>query len=74
MALALDNQGKYDEALGIYREILNIQKRVLGEEHSSTLTIRHNMASALDRQGKAGRIMTSFNADSTKRSIRCSVV
>jgi hypothetical protein len=74
MALVLDRQGKYDEALGIYEEVLNIRERVLGAEHPSTLTTRHNMASLLDKQGIAERKMTRFNTASTKRSIRCSVV
>ncbi len=44
MASVLDRQGKYDEALRIYEEVLNIKVRVLGEEHPSTLTTRHNIA------------------------------
>ncbi len=45
-------QGKYDEALGIYQDVLSIQKRVLGEEHPDTLMTRHNMALVLGKQGK----------------------
>jgi hypothetical protein len=45
MAFLLNKQGKYDEALGIYREVLNIQECVLGTEHPDTLLTRHNMAS-----------------------------
>jgi hypothetical protein len=45
MAMALDSQGKYDEALGIYEEVLNIQERVLGAEHPDTLMTINNMAS-----------------------------
>jgi hypothetical protein len=48
MASALDSQGKYEEALGIYGEVLSIKERVLGVEHPDTLATRNNMASALD--------------------------
>jgi tetratricopeptide (TPR) repeat protein len=51
MALALYKQGKHDEALRIFEEVLNIQERVLGAEHPLTLTTRNNMALALDDQG-----------------------
>ncbi len=51
MALALYKQGKHDEALRIFEEVLNIQERVLGAEHPLTLTTRNNMALALDNQG-----------------------
>jgi tetratricopeptide (TPR) repeat protein len=43
MALVLDNQGKYEEALQAYQEVYEIEKSVLGPEHPSTLTTRHNM-------------------------------
>ncbi len=36
-------ESKYDEALVIYEEVFNIYERVLGAEHSSTLTTRRNM-------------------------------
>jgi tetratricopeptide (TPR) repeat protein len=52
MAMVLDNQGKYDEALGIQEEVLNTRERVLGAEHPDTLMTRHNMALVLGRQGK----------------------
>jgi hypothetical protein len=50
MALVLNNQGRYDEALGIYQEVLSIEERVLGIEHPSTSTTRNNMALLLDNQ------------------------
>jgi hypothetical protein len=46
----LNKQGKYDEALGIYQEVLNIRERVLGKEHPDTLTTRNNMALVLNKQ------------------------
>jgi hypothetical protein len=49
MAAALNKQGKYEEALGIYGQVLSIQERVLGAEHPDTLTTRNNMALALQR-------------------------
>jgi hypothetical protein len=45
IAFVLDKQGKYDDALRIYEEVLNVKERVLGTEHPDTLTTRHNMAS-----------------------------
>ncbi len=47
--LVLSKQGKYDEALGIYQDVLNMRKRVLGEEHPDTLMTRHNMALAQNK-------------------------
>jgi hypothetical protein len=41
----LDNQGKYAEALGIYQEVFNIRKRVLGPEHPDTLTTMDRLTS-----------------------------
>ncbi len=52
MTLALNNHGKYDEALRIYEGVVNVKERVLGVEHPDTLATRHNMASALNEQGK----------------------
>jgi tetratricopeptide (TPR) repeat protein len=52
MATTLSTQGKYDEALGIFQDVLNIRERVLGTEHLDTLRTRNNMALILDTQGK----------------------
>jgi len=52
MALVLKSQGKYEDALGIYRMVLDILEHAFGKEHPNTLMTRHNMASVLDKQGK----------------------
>jgi hypothetical protein len=49
VANALNKQGKYEEALGIYGEVLSIKERVLGVEHPDTLATRNNMALALNK-------------------------
>jgi ATP/maltotriose-dependent transcriptional regulator MalT len=43
-------QGKYEEAEVMLREVLAVQKRVRGEE--KTLTAANNLALSLFRQGK----------------------
>ncbi len=45
-------QGKFAEAVAIVRMTLEIRRRVLGEEHLSTLGSIHNLANALFDQGK----------------------
>jgi tetratricopeptide (TPR) repeat protein len=52
MALALNKQGKYEEALGIFEEIFKTLERVLGTEHPDFLNTRNNMALVLNKQGK----------------------
>ena len=47
------------EAARIYRETLELRRRVLGAEHPSTLASANNLASVLDNKGelsKAGQI------------------
>merc|ERR1711916_257486 len=53
-AVVLDNQGRYDDALAMYGEVLAVRERadVLGPEHPSTLNTRHNMAVVLKKQGR----------------------
>ncbi len=46
--------------LRIYEEVFNIKERVLGAEHPDTLTTRHNMAWALDKQGKYDEAMRIY--------------
>jgi len=52
LADSLARQGKYDEAEKIEREVLAVMKRVLGAEHSDTLTTAGNLADSLSRQEK----------------------
>ncbi|WCR58332.1 tetratricopeptide repeat protein [Wolbachia endosymbiont of Ctenocephalides felis wCfeJ] len=51
-AKMLSEQGKYNKAQQAYQEALDIQKVVLGPNHSDTLDTRHNMAVVLEKQGK----------------------
>jgi CHAT domain-containing protein/tetratricopeptide (TPR) repeat protein len=52
-AAQLFSQAKYAEALTIRRQILEIHRKVLGEEHSYTATSYNNVAAYLVAQGKA---------------------
>jgi Flp pilus assembly protein TadD len=52
LAIALDDQGRNAEAETMHREVLLVQRRVLGQEHPHTLIAACNIASSLDDQGK----------------------
>ena len=52
MANAFYDQGKWQPAKEIHREVLEVMSRVLGEEHPNTLTSKNNLANALEQQGK----------------------
>jgi tetratricopeptide (TPR) repeat protein len=48
----LNYDGRYRKAETIYRIVLRYRERVLGPEHSHTLTSVSNLDSVLDSQGK----------------------
>jgi tetratricopeptide (TPR) repeat protein len=48
----LRQQGKYEEAEQMHRQTLDLKKKVLGEEHPSTLGSINNLAEVLRQQGK----------------------
>ena len=52
LALILSSRGKYEEAEEIHRQILALNKRVLGKEYSNTLKSVYCLACVLSRQGK----------------------
>jgi tetratricopeptide (TPR) repeat protein len=52
LALVLSEQGQYIEAEALHRQTLELYKRVLGEQHPSTLISINNLASVLRAQGK----------------------
>ena len=52
LALARDRDGAYAEAERIHREVLDVQRRVLGDEHRNTLIAASSLASSLSYQGK----------------------
>jgi Flp pilus assembly protein TadD len=51
LALVLESQGNYEEAERMHREALGLRRKVLGDEHPSTLTSMNNLASVLESQG-----------------------
>jgi uncharacterized protein (DUF2267 family) len=50
--MSLGYQGKLTDAARIQREVLEVQRRVLGEEHPSTLSSANNLAGSLAYQGQ----------------------
>jgi tetratricopeptide (TPR) repeat protein len=52
----LDSQGKYREAEQMQQRALELYKRVLGQEHPSTLDSLHNLALALRKYEEAERM------------------
>jgi hypothetical protein len=48
----LSNQGKYEQADEMHRQVLGLREAVLGNEHPSTLTSINNLAGVLRDQGK----------------------
>ena len=52
LAFSLISQGKNAEAEQMGRELLDVERRVLGPEHPTTLTVMGNLALSLRRQGK----------------------
>lgn len=51
LVIALRARGQWEEAEGMNREVLEIRRRVLGEEHPDTLDCRNELANALQQQG-----------------------
>jgi hypothetical protein len=58
LANALLAQGKYAKAVSMYRDVLVVQKRVLGPEHRNTLSTTTNLVNALNSQGKCAEAET----------------
>jgi CHAT domain-containing protein/Tfp pilus assembly protein PilF len=59
-ATDLTGQGKHAEAEPLFRQVLEIRRRVQGEDHPDTATAYNNLASSLTDQGKyaeAGRLL-----------------
>ena len=52
LADARDSDGQYAEAERIQREVLGVQRRVLGEDHPATLTRANDLAESLLHPGK----------------------
>jgi tetratricopeptide (TPR) repeat protein len=52
LAVLYKDQGRYDEAEPLFLETLETQKRVLGDDHSSTLTSMGGLADVYTGQGR----------------------
>jgi len=52
LAIVLWRQGNYIEAEKLGRETLEIQRRVLGPEHPSTVILMNNIANFLEAEGR----------------------
>ena len=52
LAQVRSRDGQYAEAERIHREVLGVERRVLGEEHPDTLTSAGKLALSFFRQGK----------------------
>ena len=52
LANVLSDQGKYEEAEEMHRQVLAVKETVLGKEHPDTLTSMNNLAEVLSNQGK----------------------
>jgi hypothetical protein len=48
LALVLDSQGNYDEAVAMHWQALTLRTKVLGAEHPDTLTRMNNLAVVLN--------------------------
>ena len=60
MALCLHSQGKYAEALSLFRKALALRQKVLGEQHPHTAASYNNLASCLNSQGKHAEAIRSW--------------
>lgn len=58
LAAVLIHQGRHDEALEMYRELVDIRSRLKGDRDPDTLVARHNYAVVLNRLGHAGEAET----------------
>jgi len=52
LALAVGDQGKYEEAERMHWRVLEGYVKLLGEEHSATLASINNLASIIGDQGR----------------------
>ena len=44
--------GQYNEAITIYKEVLQAQRQILGENHPDFIRTKHNLAISLSKLGK----------------------
>lgn len=60
LANVYKNQGNYDQALRYYRQALDINEQVLGEDHPNTLTTYNNTAIVYSSQGEYDMALALF--------------
>ena len=60
LANALDAQGQHAEAAAMYRETLEVQKRVLGQEHPDTLSTARTLQLLCQGQTSTCKCVTRF--------------
>ncbi|MDI2130509.1 tetratricopeptide repeat protein [Yinghuangia seranimata] len=58
LAAVVAFQGKHDEALRMYRELIDARSQRLGDDHPDTWAARHNCAVVLDALGRAAEAET----------------
>ena len=56
LALALDDAGQHAEAIEMYRTVLSVSRRVLGEEHPLLSTSMNNLAALTARASMQRRL------------------
>ncbi len=57
MGIVLQEQGKLEEAMKMYQKSLEMNKKTLGEEHSSVADTYNKMGVLLHNQGKLEKKM-----------------
>ena len=55
-----EDQGKYDEALPLYEECLQVSKEVLGDRHPNTLGSINNLAMLYKSQGEYSKALPLY--------------
>ena len=60
LAWILEDQGKFEEALKLFENVLEGQTRTLGLDHTDTLLTTKGLASVLRNQGKLEEALTLF--------------
>ena len=57
LAVAYQNAGQLDRAIGLHEQVLGAQRTTLGEGHPNTLESTNNLAVAYDKAGQFDRAL-----------------